>query len=290
MNQDRYSRQSFLGKSSQAIFESVTVGVVGLGGGGSHVVQQLTHIGFKRYELFDADVVDESNLNRLVSATVEDAADENKRTKCFVAERRIRSLQPNAIINSNICNWQQAMDSLKRCHLVFGCVDSFLDRDQLERFTRRYLIAYIDIGMDVNIGTDGQLVMGGQVITSLPGCACMRCMGFITDDLLSREAQKYGDAGDRPQVVWPNSVLASTDIGIGVGVGVGVGLLTNWTQSAAVPVYLEYDGTKSTIRDLSSRFENKPCQHYKPQDVGEVVFSLRPKQEIGLWYKIRKWG
>ena len=49
MSADRYSRQSFLGPGSEARIARCTVGVAGLGGGGSHIVQQLAHIGFKRY-------------------------------------------------------------------------------------------------------------------------------------------------------------------------------------------------------------------------------------------------
>jgi tRNA A37 threonylcarbamoyladenosine dehydratase len=41
-----FSRQSFLGPDSQQIIEAATVGVVGLGGGGSQIVQALAHIGF----------------------------------------------------------------------------------------------------------------------------------------------------------------------------------------------------------------------------------------------------
>jgi tRNA A37 threonylcarbamoyladenosine dehydratase len=41
MSVDRYSRQSFLGPDAEARIPRCTVGVVGLGGGGSHIVQQL---------------------------------------------------------------------------------------------------------------------------------------------------------------------------------------------------------------------------------------------------------
>src|ERR1700730_12183464 len=40
--------------------------------------------------------------------------------------------------------------TLRRCDVIFGCVDSYRERDELERFMRRFLIPYIDIGMDVH--------------------------------------------------------------------------------------------------------------------------------------------
>jgi hypothetical protein len=51
---------------------------------------------------------------------------------------------------------------------------------------------------------------------------CLRCMGIICDDVLERE--RYGAAGGRPQVVWPNGMLASA------AVGIAVQLLTPWCE------------------------------------------------------------
>ena len=273
MKNERHSRQSFLGDSSQETIESAIVGVVGLGGGGSHIVQQLAHIGFKNFELFDADTVDPegSNLNRLIGAKTTDAKRQSR--KMDIAKKMILGLQPDAKIGEHFCTWQEAASALKRCHIVFGCVDSFLGRDQLEQFTRRYLIAYVDIGMEVVMGSDKQPVMGGQVIASLPGQACMRCMGLLTEELLLREAERYGAAGSRPQVVWPNGVLASS------AVGIGVDLLTDWTKRISGPVFLEYDGNRGTVKNRSQQIRSIGCNHYLESHVGEPVFLPLGSQE-----------
>ncbi len=68
----RYNRQSFLGPESEEIIDQAVIGVVGLGGGGSHVVQQLAHIGFRNFVLCDPDYISKSNLNRLVGGTLAD--------------------------------------------------------------------------------------------------------------------------------------------------------------------------------------------------------------------------
>ena len=49
--------------------------------------------------------------------------------------------------------------------------------------------------------------LAGQVILSMPGEACMWCMGFLDDEKMAFEDQRYGDAGDNPQVVWALSHL-----------------------------------------------------------------------------------
>src|SRR5437868_6355386 len=230
----RFARQSFLGADSDAILRGTTLGLVGLGGGGSHAFQQAAHIGFGKYVLVDPDTISESNTNRLVTGTLEDARRETP--KVAIAERVIRSLVPYARITAVQDSWHNATDKLKRCDVIIGAVDSFMEREQLERFARRHLIPYIDIGMDVHEPQPGQFLIAGQAILSLPSKPCLRCCGFITDERLGREANNYGAAGGKPQVVWPNGVLASTAIGLAVQ------LVTPWFSNHPGFVYLEYDG------------------------------------------------
>ena len=191
MSMDRYSRQSFLGVNSEEQISKCTIGVVGLGGGGSHVVQQLAHIGFQRYVLYDHDFVEESNLNRLVGARAVDVP--AKTPKLHIAKIMIYGLQPEACVECFESRWQENPEPLRKCHIVFGCIDSYKERQELEIACRRYLMHYIDIGMDVH--GKGLPVIGGQVILSSPGSLCMKCIGFLTDEKLAQEAARYGNAG-----------------------------------------------------------------------------------------------
>ena len=263
---ERFSRQSFLGEAGQAAIERCVVGVVGLGGGGSHIVQQLAHVGFMNYLVYDHDHCDDSNLNRQVTATEADVA--AKTLKIEAARRRILNVRSEARIQPFTHRWQDHPEPLRTCDLVFGCVDSFKERRELEVCCRRYLIPLIDIGMDLHEVGEQAPTMVGQVVLSLPGSPCMFCLGFLTEEKLVREAAKYGATGRRPQVVWPNGVLAST------AVGVGIDLLTDWTRSLRGPVYLAYRGNLGTVeqdqRLLCRKFG--PCPHYSPDQVGDPVF------------------
>lgn len=266
MSSERFSRQSFLGEDAQEKISAARLGIAGLGGGGSHVVLQSAHIGFRRFVLCDKDKTDESNLNRNVGSTTWDARD--SRPKVEIAERIVRALTPDAEIAPLQKRWQEVTEKLKGCDVLFGCVDSFSERQQLEAFARRYLIPYIDIGMDVHSVDGAPPVLAGQIILSLPGGPCMRCIGFITDENLTREASRYGDAGPRPQVVWPNGVLAST------AVGIAVDLLTSWTKETREVIYLSYYGNAGTVTP-HPQLEFLPrsgCPHYQPEEVGDVVF------------------
>jgi molybdopterin-synthase adenylyltransferase len=90
MNQ-RLVSQSFLGADSDAVLAGVEVGIIGLGGGGSHVVQQLAHVGVGKFVPVDDDIIEEKNLNRLVGGTAEDVKVERAKTE--IAERVIKSIR-----------------------------------------------------------------------------------------------------------------------------------------------------------------------------------------------------
>ena len=264
---DRFSRQSFLGPDSQQIIEHAVAGIVGLGGGGSHIAQQLAHVGFLNYRVYDNDVAENSNLNRLIGAHENDPKNETPKIK--IAKRLIKGLRGNAIVDGYYCKWQDNPEPLRGCDIIFGCVDGFSQRRELETSARRYLIPLIDVGMDVHCIGDEPPRMGGQVILSMPGGPCMWCIGFLTEKELAREGERYGDAGAQPQVVWPNGVLAST------AVGIAVDLLTDWTRLLRDVVYLEYDGNKGTLKPhvRLEYLERKVCPHYPTAQVGDPFLS-----------------
>ncbi len=262
------SRQSFLGCASDALLGRLRVAIVGLCGGGSHIAQQLAHIGIGRFVLYDPDIVEHSNLNRMVGAAASDA--DSGRAKVDVIAQRILAVNPDAEVIRCRGRWQQHAMELRDVTAVFGCVDSYVERAQLETMCRRFLIPYIDIGMDVT-GTKLGYAISGQVIVSMPGHPCMRCMGFLTDELLSTEAQNYGAAGGKPQVVWPNGVLAST------AVSKFVSIVLPWQGVTPAALITEYDGNTNQLF-ASNRLHYLPpdrCRHFDGlQDLGDPFFSL----------------
>lgn len=249
------SRQSFLGSESGEAISAVIVGVIGLCGGGSHVAQQLAHIGIGTIELVDHDHADDTNINRMIGLTAQDVIDKAPKTE--VIKRLVQSINPDATANVHPMRWQDCADTLRECTAIFGCVDSFKEREQLERFCRRFMIPYIDVGMDVH-GQDGAYFLTGQVILSLPGHACMRCMGFLTEKILQEEAKRYGDAGGKPQVVWPNGTLAS------VAVGQFMAMLTPWNRDLLPSLYLDYDGNRSIVTPNKRlpHIDQSHCPHF----------------------------
>lgn len=297
----RLDRQSFLGPDSDMILEAAIVGIVGLGGGGSHVVQQAAHLGIGGFVNVDPQNIDVTNTNRLVGGTLADACGRPAKhglfrslrslvryltrlaggaldyvdcepSKVGIAARIIRGLTPHARIVSVCGKWQSAAERLKSADVIVGALDSFRERDELERFARRYLIPYIDIGMDVHpLSGNGGFLVSGQVVLSTPGGPCLRCCGLITDERLKEEAKRYGAAGGRPQVVWSNGVLASA------ATGLLTQLLTSWYPDPPSFVYLEYDGNKGTLSrsQRMKTLEGQSCRHHPSDETGDPRFDVR---------------
>jgi molybdopterin/thiamine biosynthesis adenylyltransferase len=263
-------RQSFLGDDSGRVLRDSTIGLVGLGGGNSHVVQQLAHVGIGGFVLADDDVITHTNLNRLVGGTVADV--EKSTPKVAIAERVIRGVNPAARIIKHQKLWQLVADDLKQCDLIVGAVDQARAKDELDAFCRRFMIPYIDMGMIVrHIAATDEYLIAGQVVLSSPDRPCLRCMGIVTNADLEEEGRRYGDAGDAPQVVWPNGLLASA------AVGLVLQILTPWHKAPVDSAYLVYDGNRNTLvaSDRLKRLAERACPHYDSSDTGDPTFDIR---------------
>lgn len=264
----RFLRQGFLGPNSDEIVAGSRIAIVGLGGGGSHISQQTAHIGFNNYLLIDPDRIEGSNLNRLIGGRWWDVI--LHRRKTGIAKRLIHGLNPRAKVMTVSKSWSEAVELLRDRDVIFGCVDSFACRRDLEMAARRYMIPYIDIGMDVH-AEGNRFRITGQVVLSMPGQPCLRCLGLIRDDQLAAEANHYGDAGPRPQVVWPNGTLASA------AVGLYMSLITPWHNDPKAIQYLEYDGNSHTMVPSNRLLHVNEivCKHFSAaSNLGDPFWKL----------------
>jgi len=287
----QHDRQSFLGPTSEQDLAGITVGIVGLGGGGSHVVQQLAHLGVGSYVIVDPDTIDETNLNRLVGGTRADVDAEEPKIR--IAERAIRRVLPHARISAHASSWQEVAGELKHCDVIIGGLDSVIAKDQIDGFSKRFLIPYVDMGMDVHKLGD-RFLIAGQVVLTMPGGPCLRCMGVVTEAALATEARRYGAAGGKPQVVWPNGVLAST------AVGLFTQLVCPWHDKPMAAAYLEYDGNKHTVVPSMrlAALAGRPCSHHHANETGEPRFDIRnppaqmtpqPEQSVAVDSAVPAW-
>jgi molybdopterin/thiamine biosynthesis adenylyltransferase len=178
------------GPDLQPLLRSLTVGVVGAGGTGSCVIEQLIRLGVGNLVIADPQGFDPSNVNRVYGSRVIDGSI----PKVKIAERlafdvglgtRLKLL-PQAITKT------KAFRELRGCDAVFGCTDDERGRSILGRLAVWYYVPVFDMGVKID-STDGEVrSIQGRVTTLMPGLACLLCRGRIAGQL-RQEAMNEAD-------------------------------------------------------------------------------------------------
>ena len=228
---DRYDRQiRAFGAAGQDILRSIRVGIVGLGGTGSVVLQELAYLGVRDFLLLDPDIVEESNLNRLVGSTSSDIG----KPKVDVAARWGKKINRAIRITArkeSVLKAESAR-SLADTDFVFCCTDSHGSRAILNTFAYQYLVPTIDMGVVIALDRGRVTHVAGRTQMLAPGLACMVC-GNLLDaeqvrrDLMTafeRQQDPYipGHAEPAPAVISLNGTMASLAITMFLNAVVGI--------------------------------------------------------------------
>jgi molybdopterin/thiamine biosynthesis adenylyltransferase len=194
------ARQSLaLGSAFNRTLKDLRVGVIGAGGTGSPLLQQLARMGVGNIAIFDPDIVEESNLNRLYGATVEDA--EHQRKKIDVARREIermglgtRVVTYDKWIGAEVCR-----EVLKSMDIICGCTDDHDGRGLINRLAYYYLIPVIDLGLALRVterGGEARLDADGRVTVLEPGTSCLLCRRVVDPAIAAEEALRRNDPAE----------------------------------------------------------------------------------------------
>jgi molybdopterin/thiamine biosynthesis adenylyltransferase len=245
-----------IGAAGQAALAASTIAVVGISGGGSHVVQQLVHAGVGTLIAIDSDTVDERNLRRLVGAV---RTDIDRTKKIHIPARIARVVRPevNVIPIDGEFPSTETIGALCLADIIIGCVDGWDVRDALNDFSLQQRVPYIDIGASVAPPTE-ELAMrvGGQITIVTPDGPCMRCMGLITSGRVAASRarrQGYVDGVDEPQVVSVNGTLASEAVTAALMLVASDSRLERYRRFA-------YPPGKLTVVEVQRRAECPACR------------------------------
>lgn len=174
------------GSAGQALLGSLRVGVVGAGGTGSAVFEQLVRLGVGEITVIDDDAVTSTNLTRIHESGMGDL-DRPKVNVAMRAAERI-GLETNVRPVEGRITEHEVARTLIHCDIVFGCTDDNRGRAILSRLAYWYLIPVLDTAFLVD--TAGAEVRGlyGRVTTVSPGTACLFCRNRIDQAQLVAEA------------------------------------------------------------------------------------------------------
>jgi molybdopterin/thiamine biosynthesis adenylyltransferase len=219
---DRFARQVLMfGASGQQVLREMTVAVVGAGGGGSLLVEMLAHLGVGRIVVIDYDLVDETNLSRIVGATHADVG----RHKIDVARDHAAGIDPDVVVDA-VYGDIAYLDDARRlldADFAFLATDNILSRYGFNLVCHQFLIPGIQVGAKVTGDAAGgiELIHVMERPMTLEG-PCLECQGAIPAAALTREqlspearrAQGYIDGDDgadieEPSVITLNSISAS---------------------------------------------------------------------------------
>jgi len=210
------------GDAGQRAIQALRVAIIGLGGTGSVVAQQLAYLGVRHFLLIDPQVLDNTNLNRVVGARRSDIG----RPKVKIARRMIKHLIPNAEVKAKQGDvLDKAVGRLVTdVDFVFCCTDSHGSRHFINQLVYQYFIPCIDMGVVIKV-QDGRVThFGGRVQMLAPGIGCLVCTdGILSSDEiridLSNEEQRRADPYflgrvniKQPSVISLNSSAASAAV------------------------------------------------------------------------------
>ncbi len=128
---ERYCRnQESLNNKEQIRLLNSHVAVVGQGGLGGTVTEILARVGIGHLTLVDADIFEESNLNRQLLSTIEGLGC----SKAEAGKKRVHSINPAIEVKAitTFLNDENGIDILAGTDLVVDCLDSIPSRFDLQ--------------------------------------------------------------------------------------------------------------------------------------------------------------
>jgi hypothetical protein len=199
MTETRYSRnEALFGPEGQAKIAVTKVAIIGLGGLGSHVAQQLAYLGVEKPTPVDFDVVTSSSMNRLVGAIDADVAAKTK--KVIVAKRMIEAINPGATVEpvDAMIDSAKAEGAIAAADVVFGCLDRDLPRLKLTELCSRYGKPLFDLATDTG-GEGDDLWYGGRVVFA-NGSGCLVCRNLLDQEEMSRDSMSAEQREDHDRI------------------------------------------------------------------------------------------
>ena len=184
------------GPRIQGTLGDLRIGVVGAGGTGSAVCEQLVRLGVRKLLLIDGDVLSESNVTRVYGSTPAAVG----QPKVDVLRRHLSGITPDldCTVAQSMITLQPTAKMLASCDLVFGCSDDNAGRLVLSRLASYLLAPVIDMG--ILLSSDGQGILtgiDGRVTILSPESACLVCRNRID---LARAASELRTPEERQRL------------------------------------------------------------------------------------------
>ena len=176
------------GEPVQQMISMLRIAVVGAGGTGSAVAEQLVRLGARDLWLVDVDTLSNSNVTRVYGSTPAQVG----RPKTEVLAEHLLAIAPDLRCRTirGMCTTEKVARLLTGTDLIFGCTDDNAGRLVLSRLAAWYLIPVLDLGILLSNDKQGTLTgIDGRVTVMSPGVACLQCRGRVDTARAAAEMQ-----------------------------------------------------------------------------------------------------
>jgi molybdopterin/thiamine biosynthesis adenylyltransferase len=238
------------GEDGQAMLNEMTVAIVGLGGTGSVVAQQLAHLGTGSLILIDDDILEPTNLNRVVGTAPSSVG----KCKVDLAKAMVQSIRPTTKITALAASVLTSKGAKLLCQAdaIMVCTDSHVSRALINDVVYQYLIPAIDMGVSISVADGRVAAITGRTQMLAPGLPCLWCTNAISARAIREELQSpadraadpyfQGDGVRQPAVISLNSTAASLAVTMFLGA---------FTSIPIVARYQSYDALRGTVRPFT---------------------------------------
>ena len=264
------------GGAIQSVLAQLRVAVVGCGGTGSSVVEQLVRLGVRRFYLFDPKNLTGTNVTRVYGSHPEVVDD----PKVQVLAEHIRRIAPDATVEAvqSSITQQDAAERLLDADAIFGCSDDNAGRLVLSRIAAYFMTPVIDCGVKLTNSDDGNIEgIYGRVTVLGPGAACLDCRGRID---MRRAAAEVMAAGEHRRLAAEGYAAELPDV------EPAVVAYTTLVAAAAVGEFIErlvhYGPKQAPTEQLLRIHEREVSTNTQPPQEGHYCDPASGKLGLGL--------
>lgn len=188
-----YDRQvRAFGNDGQKAISKARVGIIGVGGTGSPIAEQLVRLGVKDIVIIDPDTFSPTNLTRVYGTFYKSTRKINllPNDKANLVASHLKKINPRVrvrAIKQNVILDTVAPLLLDR-DIIFLCTDEHWGRSIVNQLAYQYLIPTINVGVKIS-STNGTITNAvGALDVLRPDVACLWCKQFLRSKRISAES------------------------------------------------------------------------------------------------------
>jgi molybdopterin/thiamine biosynthesis adenylyltransferase len=247
-----------LGNAGQKVLQQLRVGVVGAGGTGSPISEQLIRLGVGSIVVVDDDEVTPSTVARGYGSSVSDVG----RPKVNVVEDLAKRIGLGTTVEpvyGNIRDRRVAL-SLRHCDVVFCCADGHAARLVLNRWAYWHLAPVIDVAVLVSSKDNHVTSIDGRITWLAPGASCLLCRARIdptmayAEQLSPDERRRLAEQGYAPDLEEPQpSVVTFTTVMAGLATTELMNRLFGLADAAPTEILMRLHERKISLNRRAAR-------------------------------------